>query len=702
MERLHQPANPAQSENDSRRRMVFYSALFGAFTALFFAAINFTLQNNLLLAWIELAIGGVTLVCTVNIRKFRSVDQIAELVLSLAAILLITLLFTGGIRNTGLYWLPFFPAIACFWIGLRKAVWWIVSLLGLTLLLALFSIPGWIKLVFPASEILMATIITSVISFIISLYERRRATDSAKLHAAIVNLDESRRKAERLARAKDEFLANMSHEIRTPLNGVIGMANVLLQSDLNEGQRESTDIIRDSASVLLSLINNVLDFSRMEAGRLQLANTPFNMQTLFEEVARVISTPAYQKGVEILLDYDETMATHFLGDKKHLRQILINLAGNAVKFTPSGHVMLRAKCLTYSDQKDRVYFEVSDTGIGIPKDQQDKIFGKFSQADTSAQRSFEGSGLGLAISDRLVQMMGDQIKITSQTNQGSAFSFELKLEALPSKTRVPAQRLSSRRVLVVCPHKPLADLLDHQLNTLGAGVEVNTGHNTLEHIMQTKPFDIILLDQCLPDSLKLAADIQQLDRKTKPLIYLLKNPTQVISAEALEETGIWATISKPIIPSELAERLLSHYSTQPARPQPKPTKKDHLKVLLVEDNLVNQKVASHFLKNFGCEVDLASNGREAVNADFSTRYDLIFMDCQMPEMDGYEATRAIRTTEKQADEPRHVPIIALTAHALESDRQKCLTVGMDDYLSKPIDQKKLKQILSIYSSTICE
>jgi CheY-like chemotaxis protein len=391
------------------------------------------------------------------------------------------------------------------------------------------------------------------------------------------------------------------------------------------------------------------------------------------------------------------LSAHFKGDKKRLRQIMINLAGNAVKFTPVGHVIIRAA--SHSQDKDLICFEVSDTGMGIAQDQQQTIFEQFSKVDAGPQHAIEGSGLGLSISDRLVRMMGGEIAVKSEINKGSVFSFELQLEALPAQNVVPAQRLANRRALIVEPYAPLADILHNQLSLLGAETEINHGQHILEHINTAQPFDLILLDQAVHErALQLARSIKHINREIHPRIFLLKSPTVVISDAELDAAGISGTLTKPILFRELTDRLVNP-STAPEQPsQPSPMNKQHLHVLLVEDNKVNQIVARHFLERIGCTIDLVSNGREAVNAACSTHYDLIFMDCQMPIMDGYEATAAIRKNELQrGGEPTRVPIIALTAHALDADRAKCIEVGMDDYISKPIDQKVLKEIISTHS-----
>ncbi|MFC1467663.1 response regulator [Verrucomicrobiota bacterium] len=684
-----------QPATEPRRNTMLCTFLLGASTGILLSVANF-ISGNHTVAWIELGLGIFAILIAANLRRIKSFRRTAEYLLLAGIALLTSILFTGGAKQAGLYWFAFFPAVAFFWLGLRRGACWTLALLGTCGLVTFLSFGDWIKLAFEPTQILMALFSTTIIATIVFFYERRRTLDSAMLQNTITDLDKARREAESLTQAKGEFLANMSHEIRTPLNGVVGMANILLQSELKEEQREPARVIHDSANVLLSLINNVLDFTQMEAGQLKLENSAFNMRTLLEEVTRVVATPAYQKDVEIILDYDESLGTLFMGDKKHLRQIMINLAGNAVKFTKKGHVLLRAK--SSSTGNNRIYLEVKDTGIGIPEGQQDKIFDKFSQADTSAEYSFEGSGLGLAISNRLIQMMGSKISITSTPDQGSTFSFELELEALPDQNVEPAQRLAGSRALIVESYKPLAEMLQKQINALGATTEISNGEDLRQKLTQSERFDIILLDHKLhKDNLRPAAVIQELNITPPPRIYLLKAPTAVMPSEHLKAAGIWSTIPKPVIQRDLTDRLLNLHAVEKESAKPRPATKQGLRVLLVEDNLVNQKVARHFLERLNCEVDLAVNGREAVDATLSTTYDLIFMDCQMPEMDGYEATRAIRSNEKERNAPRHLPIIALTAHALDSDREKCLEVGMDDYLSKPINQKKLKKIISGYS-----
>jgi CheY-like chemotaxis protein len=546
---------------------------------------------------------------------------------------------------------------------------------------------------------LLSCAVVGVIAF---LYEHHHVEDSAALKATIREVEKARRHAENIAQSKADFLASMSHELRTPLNGVIGMSSILLETPLEASQRESATAIHDSASVLLSLINNTLDLSRLDAGRLQLENGPFNLRALCKEVARLIAPPANQKGIEILLDYDENLPVDFVSDKNHLRQILINLAGNAVKFTPSGHVMLSVKSLERTESGERVYFEVSDTGIGIPENKQQSIFTKFRRAETPNQSSFEGHGLGLAISSQLIEMMNSKINIQSTTGKGSAFSFELILPLDPATKSAPAKKLTGRRILLIESYQPLAAILQQMLSRAEATVEICDGSEITETLKAAQSCDTILIDHDLPrDPLKFAALIHA-SAQTKPDIYLLKNSTAIIPQAQFDEAGISAVLTKPILSNELIERLHARAPEKPvappqAEPRPSaPADPQNRPVLLVEDNLVNQKVARHFLERCGYAVDLAVNGEEGLRAAFEKEYAFIFMDCQMPVMDGYDATRAIRAKEAELGGNRHVPIIALTAHALDSDREKCLAAGMDDYLTKPIDVNKLQKILSAY------
>jgi signal transduction histidine kinase/CheY-like chemotaxis protein len=686
------------------RDVIARTFLLGSGITLAISILNY-INGNWIQSVIELIVSSSVAVTAFNLPRFKQLNRATELVLSLTVIMLTALLFTGGFKHTGLYWYCFFPAVTFFWLGIRRGTYWTLGFIFINLLALSLSQLEIIQLAFPPTEIIVSLISYCVIGIIAFLYERHHVEDSAILKATIREVEKARRHAEDVAQSKADFLASMSHELRTPLNGVIGMSSILLETPLEESQRESATAIHDSASVLLSLINNTLDLSRLDAGRLQIETGPFDLRSLCKEVARLIAPPANQKGIEVLLDYDESLPAQFVGDKNHLRQVLINLAGNAVKFTPSGHVMLSLKSLERTDNTERILMAVSDTGIGIPKNKQQSIFTKFRRAETPGQSSFEGHGLGLAISSQLIEMMNSKIKIQSAPGKGSTFSFELALEIGSATEPTPAKKLSGRRILLIESYQPLADLLRQMLSRAGATVEICDGSAITETLKIAQSCDDILIDHDLPrDPLKFAALIHA-STQAKPEIYLIKNSSSIIPQAQLNNAGISAVLTKPILSTELIERLQSvrapEKSVTPPQAQPQPEAQigtQNRLVLLVEDNLVNQKVARHFLERCGYAVDLAVNGEEGFRAAFEKEYGFIFMDCQMPIMDGYNATRAIRAKEAELGGTRHVPIIALTAHAMDSDREKCIAAGMDDYLTKPIDANKLQKILSAYSS----
>jgi two-component system sensor histidine kinase/response regulator len=709
---IHWFIPPALREDKETQRQALRAMLFGLAMLVWvpiYTLVYWLLDAPKSVAMVALVGVGI-LMAMGSMRFTKSVKLTGNLIAGVIFAVLISLAcVTGGIKAASLWWLPSVPIIALVLSGIPSGIAWTV--LGCLASATFYGIDlaghTWpSELDEDAFRILTCNAISGIIVCACILTVLFKLGEDKARTALEIARDES----EQANRAKSAFLANMSHEIRTPMNAIMGMTELVLGTELKPQQREYLLIVQESSEALRVLINDILDFSKIEAGRLSLELQTFDLHDTIGSSMKSMGVRAHTRGLELVFHLQDGVPRMVVGDEVRLRQIIVNLVGNAIKFTEQGEVVLKVSCLRTTEDSAWLEFAVTDTGIGIPKEKQQVIFDTFEQADMSTTRKFGGTGLGLAISSKLVRLMDGHIYVESEYGKGSTFQFTARFglvqEEAAATTATRPVVLHDARVLVVDDNATNRRILEEVLRRWKLETKVvDNAQDALNTLRQARsqgaPFNLVLTDAHMPDvdGFSFAKQIKEdSELRNETVVMMLTSGDHPEDLGRCEQLGIASYLLKPIKQSELLDAVLTalgaKHAEQPgvasqhaALDSDQPQATGPVKVLLVEDSVVNQKLAAAVLEKDGHHVTIANNGLEAVQAFERDSFDLVLMDIQMPEMDGFEATRAIRKLEQITG--GHIPIIAMTAHALVGDRERCLASGMDDYIAKPIYAKQL-------------